>query len=63
MPLFEMESIPLEKCEHIFHKECLYEYIKDKINNRQINFKCPNEDCKQELLINDFKDILDDKMY
>lgn len=40
------ESLSLQACPHLFHSECLQEYIKDEMENSgNVNFKCPMEDC------------------
>ena len=41
------KKISIIKCSHIFHKECLDEYIKDNINNNnEIKLYCPK--CRKE---------------
>jgi len=41
------KKISIIKCSHIFHKDCLDEYIKDNINNnKETKLNCPK--CKKE---------------
>lgn len=32
----QYENIPLTQCEHIFHKECLQEYIESRIDELKL---------------------------
>ena len=40
------KKLSIIKCSHIFHKDCLDEYIKDNNNNNEVKLNCPK--CKKE---------------
>ena len=99
--LYTESVLTLETCDHVFHKECLLEYIKNKVQfiilpkyksiillsnyislffflpsfyfkgliyNQQILERkalivCPDENCKIEILVDDFKQLLGKEMY
>jgi len=53
--LAEDEILPLGLCDHIFHKECLQDYIEDMINQFKLNILCAHHaQCGKDL---SYKDI------
>ena len=36
---------PLISCEHIFHNECLAQYLNTKIKDGILEIKCPEQKC------------------
>ncbi|KAL4467983.1 hypothetical protein ABPG72_015853 [Tetrahymena utriculariae] len=61
--LYTESVLALENCDHVFHKECLLEYLKNKIQDRKAQILCPDEKCKTEILVEDFKQLLGKEMY
>ena len=55
----ESEFYPLENCPHSFHNECLMEYIKGKVHEKQIPIKCPQ--CNVPISQRDVLDFLPDE--
>jgi len=43
------EIIPLSFCEHVFHSECLKDYIEDQINQLKLKILCADANCGKEL--------------
>jgi len=50
-------------CEHIFHQECLEQYLKTQIEDSKFPIKCPIPECNQEIGDHDLKDILPEELY
>ena len=61
--LYDGDVVPLEQCEHVFHKACMFDYLKAEIDKRKVTFKCPQEKCLQQLRVSDFRDVLDEAYY
>lgn len=61
--LTEKEVIPLNNCEHVFHSECLAEYVKARVSEMKFPVVCPQPQCK--LLIDevDIHDLLEEATY
>ena len=39
---YEEDNIhPLESCDHVFHEDCLRDYLAQKIQDRAHKFPCP----------------------
>ena len=57
MSLIEEDFWGLE-CGHCFHKECLQGYFKNAITERKFPIKCPEQNCKEEVLYQDLAEIL-----
>jgi len=56
---------PLSSCEHVFHQECLAEYLNAKIDAQEFPMICPDGDCVHEGNIADVdvKEIITDLRY
>ena len=50
-------------CEHLFHQECLANYLKTQIADASFPLNCPNPACKVEIADIDLKQILSDADY
>ena len=37
------------KCDHIFHKDCITNYVQSEINNKKHHILCPLENCKKNI--------------
>lgn len=48
---------PLEHCVHIFHVDCLKEYIMQAISEKRSSLLCPDNECKTELAIKDIGSV------
>jgi len=48
---------PLEHCVHIFHVDCLKEYILQAISEKRSCLLCPDNECKTELAIKDIGSV------
>ena len=42
--------IPMENCDHFFHKKCLNQYFKIEMEMNKIPLKCPITDCKHPVV-------------
>ena len=47
-------------CEHKFCNFCIFRYIENKIDDREMNFYCPIENCDSEISHYTVKEIIDD---
>jgi len=45
-------------CEHIFCPDCIFNYLSIKINEGDINIKCPDKNCQEHLLYNDIINVI-----
>ena len=59
----ENELVPLDLCDHIFHKECLESYIHQRIDDQNYMLVCPEEGCKANVADSDLKVIIDQERY
>jgi len=51
--LYSQKFKPLEKCPHVYHEDCIKEYIKMKIDEKGFPITCPAPDCKSEVTLAD----------
>lgn len=56
--LLSQDIIPFINCPHVFHLECLGNYLKEGIEARRFPIKCPAEGCRQEINPQDIKTSL-----
>jgi hypothetical protein len=50
MPFEEdYDNITMRACEHIFHKECLAEYVKTSIVDMKQKVLCPEASCGKDV--------------
>lgn len=54
---------PLQLCEHVFHRECLSEFLRGQIKEAKLPIICPDPKCKQEISDSDLRDLLDAEQY
>ena len=50
------DLLPLDKCGHLFHPECIRKYFEGEINERHFPLVCPQ--CRIEISMLDIKDFL-----
>mmetsp|Transcript_46317 Transcript_46317/g.34027 ORF Transcript_46317/g.34027 Transcript_46317/m.34027 type:complete len:81 (+) Transcript_46317:453-695(+) len=55
----ENALFPLQGCACFFHGECLQAYLRNEIGDSRFPLKCPGDECKAELRIDDIREILD----
>ena len=60
--LYSSSFKPLERCPHVFHEECMKEYLKAKIDEKGFPIRCPELECKSEITVADVGDFID-KVY
>lgn len=58
----ERNVYPLSNCEHVFHKDCLNEYIKAKIDTGSIPIKCLALKCDKEIVEEDLKQLINKQL-
>jgi len=58
--LYSTTFKPLEGCSHVFHEECMREYLKSKIDEKGFPILCPELECKSEIRLNDVADFMDE---
>ena len=61
--LSDQYPIDLETCDHVFHEECIKQFIISKVDDSKFPIVCPEPKCKKTLSDIDIKDILDPKTY
>jgi E3 ubiquitin-protein ligase RNF144 len=54
--------IPLDKCGHLFHKECIQKYLISRIESKTLPITCPKLNCKTEISYLDLKEFLNKEM-
>ncbi len=59
--LYATKFKPLEKCSHVFHEECMKEYLQAKIDEKGFPIICPELECKNEITLTDVIEFMDDK--
>ena len=59
----ELDVIPLELCEHLFHTECMSHYLETQIASGSIPSRCPHTDCAHEVGDSDVREILTEELY
>mgnify|MGYP000887854408 FL=1 len=59
----EKELSVLDRCGHLFHKECLLPYLKETITTFNFPIQCPFAGCKKEVLETDLKETLPSDLY
>ncbi len=60
--VIEEELFPLENCEHLFHNQCMEEYLKVSILDGKFPINCAEAECGKEVTIGDIRDIVDEDM-
>jgi len=58
--LYSTTFKPLEGCSHVFHEECMREYLKSKIDEKGFPILCPELECKSEIRLGDVADFMDE---
>lgn len=59
----EMEIIPLQLCEHVFHMDCMSHYLQTQVASNIFPMKCPHTECKHEVSDSDVQEILNEEIY
>lgn len=54
----ETKIYVFEACSHIFHGDCLREYLKSEINEAKFPLHCPLVECKKEIKVSELKNLL-----
>ncbi len=42
----EHNCYPLETCDHVFHNDCLQQFLNNEISNSKFPIHCPDAGCK-----------------
>jgi hypothetical protein len=50
--------MPLDSCDHVFHEDCLKEYLEMKIQNKDDVILCPDAKCKIPMVVEDMTAVL-----
>ena len=53
------DYLPIDKCGHLFHKECMANYLKSCLESNHLPAKCPYEKCNGEIISSDLSLFLD----
>jgi len=43
--LYYKEFKPLRRCNHVFHEECMADFLKVKRDEKALPIKCPAAEC------------------
>ena len=49
--LADNELIPLRGCEHVFHAECIKQFIQSQVDDSKFPIICPEEKCNPHLIM------------
>ena len=50
-----------DECDHVFHESCIKEYCLSEIKSKKMSLICPDAECKRELNIEEFREVLSKK--
>lgn len=53
----------LDRCGHLFHKECLIPYLTETITNWKFPIKCAHRRCMKEILSTNLKEIVSKELF
>jgi hypothetical protein len=59
----EASMFPQELCEHIYHKDCLKNYIESRIAEAKFPILCPDPNCGIEISDRDLKELISEDSY
>lgn len=57
------EAFPLINCQHIFHQECMKQYLKTEVSQSKCPLNCCDPKCRKELAAKDLRTLLSRKDY
>lgn len=57
-PLSSKEIFPLDACSHVYHLDCLNDFVKDAVLSKRDLIKCPDSQCSENLTVNDIQSII-----
>lgn len=52
------QLVILDSCKHMFHGFCVAKYFHIEVDSSRFPLKCPNDQCKQEVMVNDLRYLL-----
>lgn len=55
--------MPLSRCEHVFHRICMTNYIETQIESKRFPLRCPEPQCSLDIDDLDVREILTKKNY
>ena len=53
----------LQTCQHIFHPNCLKQYLQVQVKDNKLPLVCPDPECKQEISDQDLRTLMSDAEY
>lgn len=59
--LMSEQIFVLDECAHVFHQSCIKEYCLSEIKSKKMSLICPDAECKSELNIEEFREVLSKK--
>ncbi|KAL4439317.1 hypothetical protein ABPG74_016980 [Tetrahymena malaccensis] len=59
----ESEDFYYAECNHIFHNQCLAQYLNEQISKKNIQLKCPHANCQYDIPQTTLKQILNQEQF
>ncbi|KAL4439318.1 hypothetical protein ABPG74_016981 [Tetrahymena malaccensis] len=59
----DSEEFFFAECNHIFHQQCIAQYLNDQISQENISLKCPHTDCYYQIPQTNLKEILNQEQF
>lgn len=57
--LSSKEFIAFDQCPHVYHRECIHEFVQEAVKSKRSEIKCPNLNCTANLTTKDIEEIID----
>jgi hypothetical protein len=64
-PLYDegLELTPLDGCTHVYHEDCMRQYLKASLESDRLTIKCPEEGCQNELVLDSYQHLIEKERF